>query len=100
MLSSVDRFRVAEAGEEEPAIVRLERAVAARPATTVPTARPAAGPAARTRPVPPPPARNTPAPARSPQPAVSRAGLSRKGGGVSLDLLSSTDELDQQYQRY
>jgi hypothetical protein len=50
--------------------------------------------------VPPPPARKTPAPARSPQPAVSRAaGLTRKGG-VSLDLLSSTDELDQQYQRY
>ncbi|MCX6587330.1 MAG: GAF domain-containing protein [Acidobacteria bacterium] len=94
MLSSVDRFRVAEAGEEEPAIVRLERAVAARPATPVPPARPAAAPPVRTRPA-------SPSPARSPQPPVTRsAGLSRKGGGVRLDLLSSTDELDQQYQRY
>jgi hypothetical protein len=94
MLSSVDRFRVAEAGEEEPAIVRLERAVAARPATSLPPARPAAATPARTRPA-------SASPARNPQSPVTRsAGLSRKGGGVSLDLLSSTDELDQQYQRY
>ncbi|MCA2969106.1 MAG: GAF domain-containing protein, partial [Acidobacteriaceae bacterium] len=94
MLSSVDRFRVAESGDEEPAIIRLERAVAARPATPAPPARPAAGPAVRSRTAPATPARN------SLPPVTRSAGQTRKGGGVSLDLLSGADELDQQYQKY
>jgi len=99
MLSSVDRFRVAESGDEEPAIIRLERAVAARPPTPAPPARPAAGPAVRSRTAPATPARNSLPPVTR-SAGQTRNGGGLKGGGVSLDLLSGADELDQQYQKY
>jgi len=90
MLSSVDRFQVGEVEETESSILRLDRAVAVRP--TPATARPGK----------PQPSRHTLPPVnRASQPSASRsAGPAKKGGGLSLDLLSGADDLDQQYQRY
>ena len=94
MLSSVSRFRINANAEEEPSIVRLDRAVAGRPAPAAPPVRPASSQANRTRPVSSTTAKpNSPAPSRS-------AGQTRRGGGVTLDLLSNADDLDQHYQRY
>ncbi len=94
MLGSVDRFQVGESGEAESSILRLDRAVAVRPASP---ARPGAvrpGTSRGSRPAP------SPAPRTVPQATVRTAAQARKGGGVSLDLLSGADDLDQQYQRY
>ncbi len=92
MLSSVDRFQVGEPEDAESSILRLDRAVAVRPAAPAPARQ--GGGLARPR--------NAPAsPARKANPSLSRPlGQAKKGGGVSLDLLSGADELDQHYKRY
>jgi methyl-accepting chemotaxis protein len=91
MLSSVERFQMEEAEESESSILRLDRAVGVRPTAPAPARHVAP---ARPRATPP------PAP-RAAHPSGSRLGLpAKKSGGLTLDLLSGADELDQQYQRY
>lgn len=93
MLGSVDRFQVGEAGESESSILRLDRAVAVRPSAQARPAPVRPGSGRGSQPAPPPIPRAVQ--------SVSRpAGHARKGAGVSLDLLSGSDDLDQQYQRY
>jgi len=91
MLSSVDQFQVNENEELESSIQRLDRAVASRPAP--PPARPAPARAVSGRAVP------VVAPSRRAA-APSRPASPPRKGGVTLDLLSGPDDLDQQYKRY
>ncbi len=94
MLASVDQFQVSENDDVESSIQRLDRAVTSRPA---PQARSAPVRAAIVRPTrasPPPP------PLRRPAAAAPRPAAQTRKGGVTLDLLSGPDDMDQQYKRY